>query len=122
MSKFTPGKWEVDEFGHICADKTAIAKALGKPDAVVGDDRRLRVGESVLCPAYMENVLGYSREEWLKELDANARLMAAAPELYRFLKEELIPTSDYGGILSFSREAKVKELLARIDGEEVSHD
>lgn len=122
MSNFTPGKWEVDEFGHICADKVVIAKALGKPEAVVGNDRRLRVGESVLSPVYMENVLGYSREEWLKELDANARLMAAAPELYRLLKEELIPTSDYGGILSFSREAKVRELLDRIDGKEVSHD
>ena len=48
----------------------------------------------------------------------NARLMAAAPELYELLKEELIPTSDYGGILSFSREAKLRKLFARIDGKE----
>ena len=42
----------------------------------------------------------------------------AAPEMYEALKEELIPTSDFGGTLSFSREAKVRKLLARIDGEE----
>ena len=52
-----------------------------------------------------------------KNSEANARLIAAAPEMYELLKEELIPTSDYGGILSFSRETKVKELLARINGE-----
>ena len=50
--------------------------------------------------------------------EANARLIAAAPELYELLKEELIPTSDYGGILSFSREDKLSELFVRIDGKE----
>ena len=48
----------------------------------------------------------------------DARLIAAAPEMYKLLKEELIPISDYGGILSFSREAKLRELFARIDGED----
>ena len=52
--------------------------------------------------------------------EANARLIAAAPEMYRMLKEELIPTSDYGELLSFAREDKVRKLLARIDGEEAS--
>ena len=47
--------------------------------------------------------------------EANARLIAIAPEMYELLKEELIPTSDYGGILSFERERKVRELLARIE-------
>ena len=50
---------------------------------------------------------------------ANARLIAAAPEMYELLKEELIPTSDYGGILSFEREKKIRTLLTRIDGEEM---
>ena len=53
-----------------------------------------------------------------EETKANARLIAAAPEMYELLKEELVPTSDYGGIVSFERERKIKELLARIDGEE----
>ena len=52
------------------------------------------------------------------DADDIGRLIAAAPEMYRLLKEELIPTSDYGGILSFSREAKIRTVLARIDGEE----
>ena len=55
-------------------------------------------------------------------MEANARLIAAAPEMYEMLKEELIPASDYGGILSFERERKVRELLARINGEEERHD
>ncbi|MBQ7594670.1 MAG: hypothetical protein IJU48_10000 [Synergistaceae bacterium] len=54
----------------------------------------------------------------LDDNTANARLIAAAPEMYRMLREELIPTSDYGGILSFSREAKLRKLFARIDGTE----
>ena len=32
------------------------------------------------------------------------------------MNEEIIPTSDYGGTLSFEREHKVRELLNRIDG------
>ena len=48
----------------------------------------------------------------------NARLIAAALEMYELLKEELIPISDYGGILSLSREDKLRKLLARIDGKE----
>ena len=56
--------------------------------------------------------------------EANARLIAAAPEMYRLLKEvlmlkeELIPTSDCGGILSFSREMKIRAVLACIDRKE----
>ena len=53
-----------------------------------------------------------------KEQLANARLIAAAPDMYELLREELIPTSDYGGIVSFERERKVKALLARIDGDD----
>ena len=47
---------------------------------------------------------------------SNAKLIAAAPKMYEMLKEELIPTSDYGGTISFERERKVRELLNRIDG------
>ena len=52
----------------------------------------------------------------LWEIARHARLIAAAPELCEMLEEELIPTSDYGGIISFERERKVRELLNRIDG------
>ena len=54
--------------------------------------------------------------------EANARLMAAAPELYKLVIEELIPTSDYGGILSFMREARIRKVLDFIDGEEDGHE
>ena len=49
---------------------------------------------------------------------ADARLIATAPELYELLKEELIPTSDYGGTLSFAREAKIRKVIDYIDGKE----
>ena len=44
------------------------------------------------------------------------RMKDVAPEMYEMLKEELIPTSDYGGTPTFERERKVRELLNRIDG------
>lgn len=47
----------------------------------------------------------------------NARLITCAPEMYELLKEGQIPTSYYGGIVSFERERKIKELLARIGGD-----
>ena len=58
------------------------------------------------------------------DADDIGRLIAAAPEMYRLLKEvlmlkeELIPTSDCGGILSFSREMKIRAVLACIDRKE----
>ena len=98
MSKFSKGKWEyVEPFGVIYSNET---------NKVIADVHGAGTGSCFnLSP----------------EGQANARLIAAAPELYGMLKEELIPTSDYCGILSFSREAKVRELLARIDGKEESH-
>ena len=58
--------------------------------------------------------------EWNRRTEAenNARLIAAAPKMYELLKEELISTSDYGGILSFAREAKIRAVLDSIDGKE----
>ena len=56
--------------------------------------------------------------DYAPERDRMERMRNAAPEMYEALKEELIPTSDFGGTLSFSREAKVRKLLARIDGKE----
>ena len=95
MSKFTPGKWEVDGFGQAIS---------------VFDERE----EATLF--IVDHVYSWANRDG--EAEANARLIAAAPEMYRLLKEELIPTSDYDGILSFSREAKIRAVLARIDGEE----
>lgn len=101
MSKFTNGTWSV-----------GISEKYGP--YVYADD-----GDAII--AVIRNC-GHISESNAKDAvcQANARLIAAAPELYKLLKEELIPTSDYGGILSFSREAKLRELFARIDGEEAS--
>ena len=91
MSKFTRGTWHYfSPNGCIHCDGKLIAEVAGAG----GPNYRHARGE------------------------ANARLIAAAPEMYELLKEELIPTSDYGGTLSFSREAKLRELFARIDGKE----
>jgi hypothetical protein len=47
---------------------------------------------------------------------ADARLIAAAPDLYELVMDELLGKA--GGILSFAREAKIKAVLDRIDGKE----
>ena len=91
MSKFSPGPWK-------------------------------QAGVYIVDPDHKNIIAGIVRKlDKQDEDEANGRLIAAAPEMYRLLKEELIPTSDYGGILSFERERKVRELLARIDGE-AEHD
>ena len=101
MPDFTEGEWKyIPEIRGIIA---------------YDGDRRKIWGNAITTDLSNE----YKTDE---EIHANGRLIAAAPELYEMLKEELIPTSDYGGILSFSREAKVRKLLARIDGEETCHD
>ena len=98
MSKFTKGEWKVIQ-----------GAGIDELDVISEDER------NICC------LFGYSVSRW-KEQKANARLIAAAPEMYRMLREELIPSSDYGGLLSFSREAKVRELLDRIDRTEASND
>ena len=91
MSKFTPGRWW-------------IAPPMFDGDVIFAPAQEKGRRNEVVAMGILNK--------------ADARLIAAAPELYKMLKEELIPTSDYGGILSFAREAKVRKLLARIDGEE----
>lgn len=92
MSRFTKGKWRYVEMNNA---------------VVVDDDSYLPIAFPTGCSMFSE-----------QEYKANGRLIAAAPEMYELLLEELVPTSDYGGIVSFERERKIKELLARIDGKE----
>ena len=91
MSEFTPGKWWI-------APPIFDGDVIFAPPLVKG-----RRNEVV--------AMGILNK-------ADAQLIAAAPEMYEMLKEELIPTSDYGGILSLSREDKLRKLFARIDGKE----
>ena len=91
-------KWEADEFGDSVYYRDKDGYRI--------DFIKIQGGSPAIKQAY-------------------ARLIADAPEMYELLKEELIPTSDYGGIVSFERERKIKKLLARIDGkknEEAEHD
>ena len=86
-------KWTIDETtGDIMSEQSRIARVYGATE--------------------------YNQEANAEECMKTARLIATAPELYEMLKEELIPASDYGGLLSLSREARVRKLLARIDGGE----
>ena len=98
MSKFTQGEWRYREVDPISEE--------------------LNTHKYVLCAVGKRTLqsIGYIFTE------ANARLIVAAPELYELVREELIPTSNYGGILSFAREAKVRKLLTYIDGEEAEHE
>ena len=95
MSKFTPGRWW-------------IAPPIFDGDVIFAPPQENGRRNEVVAMGILNR--------------ADARLIAAAPEMYRMLKEELIPTSDYGGLLSLSREAKVSKLLARIDGKETAND
>ncbi len=54
--------------------------------------------------------------ETYEEQQANGRLMAAAPELYELVLDEL--RGEAGGILSFAREGKIRKIINRISGEE----
>ena len=100
MPEFTPGKWTTDDYGAY----------------VFAHDEQMMVCQ-MRGWAYLKGK-GLSDEEAIEVQCANARLIASAPELYKLLKEELIPTSDYGGIVSFAREDKLRELFDRIDGKE----
>ena len=97
MSEFTKGKWEVQDW-----TEKLDGEFLPEYAVCVGD-------------------------EWIADCadnEANARLIAAAPEMYDELYEALQllrGKSSYEGD-EFSCEAKfIQELMARIDGKEVNH-
>ncbi len=98
MSNFTTGEWEyVQAFGVVYSKDTS---------AIIAS----------VCDAGTESSFSCTPEG-----QANARLIAAAPEMYRLLQnfaypEEPITTRT----LNLSNRAW--ELLRRIDGEEEEHD
>ena len=98
MSKFTPGKWEVDGYGQAVS---------------VFDERE----EATLF--IVDHVYSWADRDG--EAEANARLIAAAPEMYR-LAESLADLPDEQCMISpLIHEAR--RLLVRIDGkEEAEHD
>ena len=90
MSKFTQGKWE-----YVMRSIRAIT-----PKETIG-----------VAFIYCSN--------GQEEAEANARLIAAAPEMYELLKAlwESSNDAEVGGV-----KLGAKKLLARIDGEETKHD
>ena len=97
MIEFTKGKWEVvhgagiDEFDVISKDVPL---------------------HNCICVLF-----GYPTSRW-DEQKANARLIAAAPEMYKLLQSVLKYKPDFVWDVVFN----AQELLARIDGEEASHE
>ena len=82
MSKFTKGKWKINEYCDVLAENNQLVALINEP-----------------------------RNK--KEAQANARLIAAAPEMYNWLKAFLQVSKD-GTVINTRH---IKELLARIDGE-----
>lgn len=91
MSKFTPGKWEVDGFGQAVS---------------VFDERE----EATLF--IVDHVYSWANRDG--EAEANARLIAAAPEMYRLLEDArgIITQLNVGDPLA----TEIELFLARIDG------
>ena len=102
MSKFTSGTWSVGINGKY-------------GPYVYADDGNAIIAVIRSC--------GHISESNAKDAvrRANARLIAAAPEMYELLKGIIQSTADCPmESAGFFREAR--ELLARIDGEEAAHE
>ena len=93
MSKFTEGKWEITKHLDITCNDVYVA-------LVCHEDHR---------------------ELFSPQSRANARLIAAAPEMYCLLGIAVPALLNGNTELQFSVANKIKALLARIDGEEVKH-
>lgn len=93
MSKFTPGKWEVETHGISVFDERC--------------EQTLFITDNV-----------YSWADNDSEAEANARLIAAAPEMYRLLSSLLYRCI----IIDDCVVDEIKQLIASIDGKEAEHD
>ena len=92
MAKFTSGKWTEDGYGCYVL---MVCMMRGW--------------------AYLKGK-GLSDEEAIKVQEANARLIAAATEMYELL--EAMAHHDYDNTVTAILTTKAETLLARIDGEE----
>ena len=108
MSNFTPGKWEADEEGEYEFMQTPFNKEM------IAQMR----GWSYLT-GKGRGELHLSSEEAIEVQKANARLIAAAPDMYELLKRS---AGDLGFACLLRLSNEYKDLFARIDGEETEHE
>ena len=100
MSEFTKDKWTADEYGGYVFAHGA---------------------DMMICQMRGAGYLrkqGLSDEEIIAVQGANARLIAAAPEMYELLKV----VANYKPNFVWDVVFHAQELLARIDGEESEHE
>ena len=98
MSKFTKGTWELNKhFDVVSENGQFIALCC--------------IRHKKLGYHYIENIKLYN-----EETKANARLIAAAPEMYELISEALGRCK--GNSVFADLYSQEKELLAQIDGEE----
>jgi hypothetical protein len=102
MSEFTKGEWTADEFGAY----------------VFAHDNQM-----MICKMRGDGYLmlnGLSDKEIIEVQKANARLIAAAPEMYELLK--VLVQREYDNTVTALLALEAEKLLARIDGEDADHD
>lgn len=66
-------------------------------------------------------IAGFSEVASTPETEANARLIAHAPEMYKLLKE-VLKAPDFGYVLGFLFCQQIDELLDSIDEEGTKHE
>lgn len=104
MIEFTGGEWKIDM--QSCVSYECVHTFIYPEDLQVrqcDDDIHIAL-------------VNHAYPEW----QANARLIAAAPEMYRLLESivSLLSVHSY----SQGEAVKIHQLLARIDGEEAKHE
>lgn len=98
----TPGPW-----GYTLADETSRGGVYGNEKCVCDiTPKDLQVGK-----------LTYDCEK-VEIANANARLIAAAPELFETMKAILAVVNDAGPILGTAIGDKLREILAKVEGGE----
>ncbi|MBQ9420067.1 MAG: hypothetical protein IJU31_06820 [Synergistaceae bacterium] len=110
MSDFMKGPWIAVESPHV----------------VVSEDRRMMIAE-IKGLGYLtgmcKGIPALPMKDAFKVLDANTRLIAAAPEMYELLKNTAFYLEEVNKLKPLPSELmdyakRIAELLARIDGKE----